>query len=165
MLNLMLLRHGKSDWDAGALDDHSRPLNARGDRSARAVGAALTRFGSVPDLVISSTAVRARTTAELAIEAGSWDCRYELDDALYGASVGETLAVVPRHTTQAPRVMLVGHQPTWSMTVRHLTGGSVAIRTATVADIEVAIARWSDLPSSVGSLVSLIQPRMLLHKE
>lgn len=162
MRSLMLLRHGKSDWDAGAADDHSRPLNARGVRSAERMGEVIRDLGIVPDLVISSTATRARSTAELARLSGGWDSRLVLDEALYGASVGETLAVVAAQADDHTRVMLVGHQPTWSMVVKHLTGGSVAMRTATCADIELTVGEWGSLRASTGTLVTVLQPRHFL---
>jgi len=159
MPHLMLMRHGKSDWDSDAPDDHSRPLAPRGVVAAERMGEVIRELGLVPDLVVSSTATRARSTAELARIAGGWDTRLVLDDTLYGASVAETLAVASRHGGDCNRIMLVGHQPTWSMTVQHLTGARVAMRTATVADIELSITDWSQLPGAPGSIVSLLQAR------
>ena len=70
MKTLLVMRHAKSDWGAPLGDDHERPLADRGVKAARRMGCFLTDSGSVPQLVISSTAVRARTTAELAAEPG-----------------------------------------------------------------------------------------------
>ena len=63
MKNLMIMRHGKSDWDAGVLGDHDRPLANRGIVSAERMGEVIRDLGIIPGLVISSTAVRARATA------------------------------------------------------------------------------------------------------
>ncbi|MDA2978746.1 MAG: histidine phosphatase family protein [Actinomycetota bacterium] len=165
MLNLMLMRHGKSDWDAGVPDDHSRPLNNRGKRAAERMGVVLRELGLVPDLVVSSTAMRARSTAELARLSGGWGCRLVLDETLYGSGVADTLAAAANHGGNTARVMLVGHEPTWSMTVTHLTGASASIRTGTVADIEILADDWVQLPDSRGVLVSLLQSRAFLHTE
>jgi phosphohistidine phosphatase len=162
-MDLMLLRHAKSDWDAGAADDHSRPLATRGVRSAERMGEVLRDLGLVPDIVVSSTALRARSTAELARISGGWDSRLVLDDALYGASVGETLAVAATHGDRHERVMLVGHEPTWSMTVRQVTGARAEIRTGTCAVIEMHTDVWDEVPVSSGSLVTLLQPRHFLR--
>ena len=71
MPTLMVMRHAKSDWDAEYAGDINRPLNDRGIRSARSDGTSLGQSAAmVPELVISSPAVRARTTAEFAIESG-----------------------------------------------------------------------------------------------
>jgi len=162
MLNLMLMRHAKSDWDAGATDDHSRPLNKRGKRSAERMGEVVRDLGLVPDLVVSSTATRARSTAELARLSGGWASRLILEDGLYGAGVEETLSVAASHGDGSTRLMLVGHQPTWSMAVRHLTGSRAEMRTATIADIEIHADAWSSMTSANGALVALLQPRHFL---
>jgi len=159
MSHLMLMRHGKSAWDTDAPDDHSRPLATRGVIAAERMGEVVRELGLVPDLVVSSTATRARSTAELARITGGWDSRLVLEDALYGASVVETLAVASRHGGNCDRIMLVGHQPTWSMTVQHLTGARVAMRTASLADIELSMRDWSELPNAAGSIVTLLQAR------
>lgn len=159
MLTLMLMRHGKSDWDAGAATDHARPLNQRGRRSAETMGVVLRDMDAVPDLVVSSTATRARSTAELARLSGGWPSRLVLEDDLYGAGVHDTLAVAARHGGTAKSLMLVGHQPTWSMTVRHLTGEHVDVRTATVVIMDIPIDLWVGVPTSPATLIDVLQPR------
>ena len=159
MMNLMIMRHGKSDWDAGAQSDHDRPLANRGILSAERMGEVVRDLGTIPELVISSTAVRARATAELARITGGWASRLILEDDLYGASPRAALEVVVKHAGDCKRVMIVGHEPTWSMLVRQLTGGSCAMRTATVADIEIHAERWDAATTASGTLVSLLQPR------
>ena len=162
-MHLMLLRHAKSDWDSDANDDHSRPLNERGVRSANRMGAALRDLGLVPELVVSSTAVRARSTAELARLSGGWDSRLVLEDRLYGASSHDALRVAAEYGGSHERMMLVGHEPTWSQVVRTLTGARAAMRTAACADIELPIADWTAVSAtSNGTLVTLLQPRHFL---
>lgn len=85
MRTLLVMRHAKSDWNADYGRDHDRPLNQRGVRSARYMGQLLSEEGKVPDLVITSTAVRARSTAQLANDAGDWDAEIVLDSNLYGS--------------------------------------------------------------------------------
>jgi phosphohistidine phosphatase len=159
MLHLMLMRHGKSDWDEGGTRDHERPLAERGVKAAERMGVVLRELDLIPDLVVSSTAVRARSTAELARISGAWSSRLVLDEALYGASVAETLERAAHHGGGHGRLMLVGHQPTWSMTVQHLTGVAADMRTATIADIAVTAETWADVPSSTGTLVSVLHAR------
>ncbi len=159
MPTLLLMRHAKSDWDAEYGTDHDRPLNDRGRRSARLMGRVLTEEGLAPEVVISSTAVRARTTSELAIEAGEWDAELVLDRALYESGPQGVLAAGAETPPEIGRLMLVGHQPTWSMLVARLTGERAEMKTATVAVIDLAIDSWADLPGSSGSLARLIEPK------
>jgi phosphohistidine phosphatase len=161
---LLLMRHAKSDWDASYDADHDRPLAGRGERSARAMGEALREMGEIPDLIVSSTAVRAESTAELARLAGGWPCPLHLDGDLYGAGPAEVLAVAARHGGRAERLMLVGHEPTWSGLVNRLTGARASVKTGTVAGIDLDLDRWEDAPGAQGSLVFLIHPRMVMGR-
>ena len=163
MKTLLLLRHGKSDWDASYGGDHQRPLASRGIRSARLMGRVMSAMDLVPDQVISSTAIRASATATLASEAGGWDVAPSYEDGLYGAGPDAVLALASRAT--ADRVMLVGHQPTWSMLVRELTGASVEIKTASLAVIDLLIDDWLDLPGARGTLSLLLHPRPFFGSE
>ncbi|MEX1279867.1 MAG: histidine phosphatase family protein [Acidimicrobiia bacterium] len=158
MVTLLLLRHGKSDWDAGHGVDHDRPLAPRGVRSARIMGRLVTREGLVPDVVISSTAERAARTAELAEAAGTWDRRISLDRRLYDAGPAGVLGVAAE-VTDADRLLLVGHQPTWSLLVRRVTGEYPDLKTADLAVIDLPIEDWSAVERAAGTLVAIHHPR------
>lgn len=157
MRTLLLMRHGKSDWEADYGADHERPLNERGVRSARLMGRVVASQDRVPHLIISSTAVRARTTAELAIESGGWDTELRLDAALYESGPSGVLEVAAA-APDVDRLMLVGHQPTWSMLVRQTTGEQVDMKTASIAVIDIELRTWAGIDGADGSLVALLQP-------
>lgn len=160
MLELLVMRHAKSDWDAGA-DDHERPLAERGVRSARKVGRFLARVEMVPELVISSTAVRARTSAELAAEAGGWSCPIERTSAFYDTDPAAVLAEIVTRDAP-PRLMVVGHDPTWSELVSLLAGGgAVRLPTAAVACLELPMNSWQAVAPGKGRLVWLVTPKLL----
>jgi phosphohistidine phosphatase len=158
MRTLLVMRHAKSDWDADYVRDHERPLNQRGVHSARLMGRVLSEEGHVPNLVITSTAVRARSTATLANQAGGWDAKIVLDPRLYGTGADDAIRIASM-ASDVDRLMLVGHQPTWSTLVSRLAGERVDMKTATVAVIEFDIANWSKLPSENGHLAAVFQPR------
>ncbi|MEA1901908.1 MAG: histidine phosphatase family protein [Actinomycetota bacterium] len=164
MKTLLLLRHAKSDWDAAYGADHERPLNDRGARSARIMGRLINAQGIAPQFAISSTAVRARTTVELAAEAGNWDCPITLDAGLYESGLDGVLALAAS-APDVERLMLVGHQPTWSMLVHRLTGARADMKTASVAAIELMLDGWSDLPETSGVLTALHHPRPYFGSE
>lgn len=157
MRTLLLMRHAKSDWEADYRGDHERPLNERGVRSARAVGKALSSDGLAPNLVVTSTAVRARTTAEIAAEAGGWDCEIKLDQRLYGSGADGVVRVASE-LPSVDTLMLVGHQPTWSILVSVLAGERVEMKTATVAVLVFEIEDWAEIASIQGSLHEMIHP-------
>lgn len=161
MPELLLLRHGKSDWDApGGRDaDAERPLNARGRRAAAAMGAFLTATGNTPDAAVTSPAVRARTTLELAAGAGGWGCPVRVVDDLYGGGPEAVLAVVRAEPAATGRLLVVGHEPTWSTTVELLTGAAVRFPTATLACVE--LDDWAGAAPGTGTLAWLVPPRLV----
>lgn len=161
MRRLLLLRHAKSDWDAGT-DDHARPLNGRGRRSAEAMGELLARIDEVPDLALSSTAVRAASTVDLAAAVGGWNTSIEYRSGLYLTSAAGALAEASNAPDVVERLMLVGHQPTWSDLVERLTGGRVEVKTATVVGMDLPIASWSTVGAARGTIAYVLQPRHFL---
>lgn len=161
MLELLIMRHAKSDWDAGSVDDHERPLAERGVKAARKMGRFLTAADSVPGLIVTSTAVRARTTVELAAEAGGWRCPIEQTRAFYDADPRAVVAEIAARSAPA-RLMVVGHDPTWSDLVSLLTGGgAVRLTTAAVACLELPVDGWSQVAPGSGRLVWLVTPKLL----
>ncbi len=153
------MRHGKSDWSTRTVD-HARPLTERGVRSARVMGRMLTDVGLQPGLVMTSTATRAATTAELAAEAGGWTCPIEATDDLYDTGVDAVVELVGGVDEGVEHLLIVGHEPTWSALVAELTGAAVAMKTATVAVIDTP-GRWSWLQQLPSELVALYQPRQI----
>src|ERR671934_2596347 len=85
MKSLLILRHAKSSWKHPELSDHDRPLNKRGKRDAPKIGHLLKEKDLVPDLIISSTAVRAEKTAKLVAKASKYKGNVTLTDSLYAA--------------------------------------------------------------------------------
>ncbi|HEX6287347.1 MAG TPA: histidine phosphatase family protein [Acidimicrobiia bacterium] len=158
MRQLLLMRHAKSDWSADYSTDHDRPLNDRGVRSARAMGRVLRDNDQVPDLVVTSSATRAKTTAQLAADAGAWESEIVVDSRLYGAGA-DSVVEMATEFGETKRLMLVGHQPTWSIVVSLLTGESVEMKTATVAVLRFDLSAWSELPGATGEVEKVFQPR------
>jgi phosphohistidine phosphatase len=161
---LLLMRHAKSDWEADYTDDHSRPLNDRGIESAQLMGRVLAARDEVPQVVISSTALRARATAELAMEAGGWRSPLLLDRALYESGPDGVIDVAAGAPDEE-RLMLVGHQPTWSMLVTQLTGERVEMKTATISVVEFDLDSWATLTGATGTLSHVLHPRSLAGSE
>lgn len=117
---LLLLRHGKSDRGA-ATDDFHRPLKDRGKRGAQRIGVWLLQQGLIPDLILSSPAERALTTAEKCCKAAGLGAeRVQQDQRIYLADLDALLAVLADCPAGVERVMLVGHNPGLEDLLRHL---------------------------------------------
>ncbi len=163
MRTLLLLRHAKSDWTAGVVGDHDRPLSGRGREAAAIMGRLMAHAGLVPELCLTSTAVRAADTLARAARHGGWeDVPVEARPALYGAGPKEVIALLGRLPDDAGCVLLVGHEPGWSETIGVLTGGSsVRMATGTLARIEFQVERWAECRRGAGILTALIAPRLV----
>ena len=161
MKRLMLLRHAKSDWESGAASDHERPLAARGRKAAKAMGRFMVQAGLVPDFAVTSTAVRARTTLELAMKAGEWTCNVGETRSLYHAGVDDVLAIVGESADTDGSVLIVGHQPTWGGVVERLTGADARMATGTLVGIDLRTDSWSWIRPGLGELAFIVPPRLL----
>lgn len=156
----MLMRHAKSNWKADYGHDRERPLNKRGVRAARAVGRFVSHYEMVPDLVFTSPAVRATTTAVLAAEAGSWNTEIVTVPDLYGAEPSRVLSLAKR-ITEADRAMVVGHEPTMSGFLSRMTGSQLRVPTGTLASLRLFYGRWADLDWGAAEVELYIRPRLL----
>jgi phosphohistidine phosphatase len=162
VLELLIMRHAKSDWGVGPADDRERPLAKRGVKAARRMGRFMTAVGAAPEIVLSSPAVRARTTAEAAAQAGHWKADVEIVPAFYGGVWADVVDGVLGAASSAERILVVGHEPTWSNLVSVLTGGgNVAMPTAALACVDVIGTSWSRLGPNCGELRWHVTPRML----
>ena len=162
MKMLLVLRHAKSSWDDPTLDDHERPLNDRGRRDGPRMGELVREYGLMPDIVISSDAVRAQLTAEAVAEAARYAGEILLDPRLYIASPADILSLLQTARENARTIMIVGHNPGLEELVEQLTGERQDLPTATLAQIVLPIDHWRDLTLSTrGTLLGHWRPEEL----
>jgi phosphohistidine phosphatase len=105
-----LLRHAKSSWRDGGLDDRDRPLNARGHRTARLLAAHLARL-PVPDLVLCSSALRTRETLEHIARAWGTKPPVSIEDVLYLAAARALVARIEAVADDVATLLVIGHNP------------------------------------------------------
>lgn len=122
MIRLVLVRHAKSDWGDASLDDHDRPLNDRGLRDAPVMARRLADTGFRPETILSSTALRAATTAD--IFADVLDAPVDRRERLYGAPAELLLGTAAQRG--AASVMVVAHDPGMSVLAGRLSGEGIA---------------------------------------
>ena len=144
MKTLVLVRHAKSSWSDPALTDKDRPLNERGKRDAPAMGKRLADAGVKPDLILSSSAKRARKTARILAKALDYDFEdIRLDDGLYAVEADDLLEVVRRLGDKPDCVMLVGHNPELTELAHRLSSRIAYMPTCAVAVFEFDTRSWS----------------------
>ena len=159
---LLLMRHAKSSWSDGALSDHQRPLNKRGQRAATTMGSVLTARGYAPDIIWSSDATRTRETAIRLIRAipGPQAINYSPD--FYHASAETVLQVCGKGVEPDGSLMLLGHNPGWAELHRYFTGQTHAYPTGACTVLtrkENGPSDWLD--PAAWTFTDLILPRDL----
>ena len=154
MKTLYLARHAKSSWKYPKLDDFERPLNKRGRKSAPLMGEILHKLKVSPDLIISSPANRAATTARIMAA----KIRYPLEDIQYSESIYEfsesALIRVVKHIDDAvKKAMVVGHNPGLNGLANYLGDRPVSnIPTAGIYCLDLDIDSWSSMRENCGEL-------------
>jgi phosphohistidine phosphatase len=160
---LVLVRHAKSSWADPDVVDHDRPLNARGRHAASRVGKYLRNAGVEPDLVLCSSATRARQTLELLSLPRATDI--VIEEQLYGAQPDELLARVRRIPAGIVSALLIGHNPGLEEFARMLAEEPDALPekfpTGAVADLRLPIRRWEELAAGTGRLHAFAIPQQL----
>ena len=139
---LILMRHAKSDHDDPSLSDHDRPLAKRGQRDTPAMAAWFAEKGCIPQLILCSSSLRTRQTAELLLQ--QWQLEHQdqlpvvqcIED-LYLSSPSTMLEVVGNRNQGFQRVMVLAHNPGTEVLASMLAGRSMEMVTAAVAIFDV----------------------------
>ena len=147
---ILLVRHAKSSWDDPYLDDHDRPLNERGLRNAPDMGKRLQGLGIRTDAWISSTALRAITTAEiLAEQVGFPPDQIQRSKDLYHASATELQEFIAGLDDAIGSAILFGHNPGMSSLVANLYGLPIDnLPTSGVVHLQFNENTWSAVSSA-----------------
>lgn len=159
---LLIMRHAKSSWRDDGLSDHDRPLNKRGRRDAPRMARLLVEEGLTPDLIISSTALRAVGTAEAVADEGGYQVELEFRRDLYLAAAEASIEILRDFADDAAIVMLVGHNPGMEELIHDLHGDYMRMPTAAIAHVQLPIDTWSEMDEATeGELVHLWRPKEL----
>ncbi len=150
MKNLYLVRHAKSSWEYD-LSDHQRPLNKRGYKDANLVSKHLKGSLTLPDLVISSDAVRAKTTARIFVDnLGIDNDIFKLNHDLYDFSGSELTQVIKDCDNTVDTLMVFGHNHAMTYFVNTFGNKPIAnVPTSGFTHIELDIDSWTDLKKGV----------------
>ncbi|KAB2912050.1 MAG: histidine phosphatase family protein [Hyphomicrobiaceae bacterium] len=170
MLTLSLLRHAKSNWDDVGLKDFDRPLAKRGEAAAPRMGAYMAAHGLMPELILCSSAVRARQTLDLVLPSLADSPTITYEDGLYLASASALLARIRRIDAKVKHALVVGHDPGMHGLALELAGSGNAkmlealatkFPTAGLAVITFNVQRWSQVKAGAGRLACFMTPKRL----
>jgi phosphohistidine phosphatase len=163
--HLYLLRHAKSSWKDATLADHDRPLSGRGRRAAKAVGRHMRADGIEPQLVLCSSALRARETLAR-IEPALGRGAVKVERQLYASSATALMARLRRLPGSVDSVLIIGHNPgvqelTLALAASPPASLGAKYPTGALATLELRIDSWGTLDVGCGELIGFVRPRDL----
>lgn len=158
MRTIYFLRHGLADRsEFTGKDDTLRPLTERGRRRMQATAAALARMGWEPGLILTSPLARARQTAAIVAECLDLQDRVKVAEELGCGFDSRDLASLLATYRDEDGIVLVGHEPDFSLVIANLTGGSdIVMKKGGLARVDL---HAEDPPA--GRLAWLLPPRFL----
>jgi phosphohistidine phosphatase len=166
MHTLYLLRHAKSSWSDPTLPDEERPLAQRGRRDATRIAEHLLRLGIEPELVLCSTAERARETLELVLAALDPPATVRLEAALYAAPADELLECLRTVPETVGSVLLIGHNPglhdlalALASTGSELERLEAKFPTGALATLTIPKTTWRRLSQADAALTAYVVPK------
>ncbi|NOX17716.1 MAG: histidine phosphatase family protein [Chlorobi bacterium] len=161
MKKLYICRHGKSSWKFNDLSDFERPLNKRGERDAPKIGEVLNGKKVSPDIILSSPAKRAFTTAKTIVKKlGRSADEIERKEELYGASAGEIMSIIQELPEDADSVMIFGHNPGLTTLNNVLSDKRIDnLPTCGVAALKLNIDKWKEIDFGCGKEMFFEYPK------
>ena len=161
MKSLFLTRHAKSSWDHPGLSDIDRPLNSRGKKAAPRMGELIHKKKDIPNILISSPAHRAFSTAKaFAKTFGYPENDIIINNTIYGAGPYQLLDIVKDQDDLYHSIMLFGHNPTFTTFANMLSNENIFnVVTCGVVRIDFNIQNWVDIDYGSGSMIYYEYPK------
>lgn len=167
MKTLIILRHGKSSWDEPMQRDIDRPLITRGKKRTQLIADYLKRHNIIPQLIISSPAIRAYDTAKIAaltLELNIEDI--QIDESLYFVSVEKYFEALYAAPDKCNVLMIVGHNPMItdfcnSFLEQHIDN----LPTSGLCVVSFNTDVWNEVPRSNHTVDHLVFPKKLNNNE
>ncbi len=162
MKQLYLVRHAKSDWTMEGLSDKARPLNSRGHNDAKKMARELKNKKIMPDLIISSPAIRAISTALIFAEILNFDLsKIVINKTLYESGVKEYVKCVSEIDRNIKTILLFGHNPVITAYANSLTTSfAEEMSTCCIAGIQSNTNDWNFFTNKTNQLIYYDYPKM-----
>ena len=163
--NLSFVRHAKSSWENHALPDILRPLNNRGKRDAPLMASKMLSIGNAPELIITSPAVRAKTTAQAFAEAFDLSSRKVVErEILYSADVRDIVEVVQTVDDSIRSIFVFGHNPTLTILANSFAGVDIDnVPTCGVLQVKTMVDHWKDWTPEISAFVGFYYPKQYIQ--
>jgi phosphohistidine phosphatase len=159
MKQVCILRHAEASLKSKT--DHDRPLTFKGKKDSLNIGKHILDINCIPDLVITSSAIRALSTAKNTISGGKWNSELIVDSKIYGGSPDYLLFLLAKQDNKYESICLVGHEPNFSNFIYMSTNKYVTLKTCSIGIINFNINKWDDITLDNVILSWLINPKSL----
>ncbi len=159
MKKLYIIRHAKSSWSDETLNDFERPLNKRGKSNAPMMGERLKEKGVMPDIIISSPAKRAKSTAEMIAKEIGYEKKVLFDENIYESSVDELRKIIKEIDNKKGIVFLIGHNPSLNALAEYYVNFSQNIPTCGIVEIAFECDKWANIEHKNAKLLSFDYPK------
>lgn len=161
---LLLVRHAKSDWNDSSLSDFERYLNPRGERDAPEMAKRLLQKGLIPQKIVSSTAVRALSTARIFADIMSINPHDILEEPkIYEAAPHVILSVINSLSNEHDYIAIFGHNPGISTVGTYLCSSGLSMPTCGMAMINFPFDDWKLVSAGTGNLEFYDYPKSGAH--
>jgi len=162
MKNLLLMRHAKSSWKDDSLEDHQRPLKKRGRKDSKRIAKVIQKSNLVPDLILSSSAVRSRETVEIVVQTLDYHNTIAFSDELYMGEPDDFIHALRDLSKELNTVMIVGHNPGLEAYLQIIDGEIESVPTAGLGHLVLAIDDWKEISlDTMGDLIGFWRPKDL----
>lgn len=159
MKTLIILRHSKTE-KINPAGDEARQLTKSGRRWATEAGQQIRAATGMPDLLVTSNAIRALQTGDLAAAAMQFEGEQRVVPEVYGATEQELVQVIRAFPDEFDKIVLVGHNPGLEELANSFRGGKTAEALATAGwlVVELKIDHWSEANSGAGTITASGKP-------
>ncbi len=166
MKTLLLMRHGKSSWKDESLEDHERPLKKRGRKDSKRIAKAILAKELLPDLILSSSAQRAKETVDIVAETLDYKGRIVLSDELYMGEPQAFIDILGNLTEDYHTVLIVAHNPGLEAYLQIIDGEIESLPTAGLGYLVLVLDNWKDISlDTMGDLIGIWKPKELKEKK
>jgi phosphohistidine phosphatase len=161
MKQLYLIRHAKSDWDAPYKSDFERGLNKRGKKAITTMANALMEKGVMPDLILSSSATRAKLTAEGLAKALEFQGDIAFIEGLYLCSQIVWMELIQTLDEKYENVFIIGHNPEITNLTNRLVDDYIDnVPTLGIVGLDVKSKQWHKFRYDSAKLDFFIYPKL-----
>jgi phosphohistidine phosphatase len=160
------MRHAKSSWKDDSLEDHERPLKKRGRKDSIRMARVIADNNLTPDLILSSTAVRARETVEILAKELAYSGQILFSDELYMGEPQDFVSALGEISDDPNTVMIVAHNPGLEAYLQIIDGEIESVPTACLGHLVLVLDAWQEISlETMGDLIGLWKPKELKEKE